>query len=57
VNLELGPGDYFADRKLELWRGGRDVESLAKHRFGLVEKPDVFAEEGNERLASFDFVA
>ncbi len=42
---------------MELRCNRRDVKSFAKHGFGLVEEGGVFGEEGDERLACFDFVA
>jgi 1,6-anhydro-N-acetylmuramate kinase len=49
-NQESGPGNYFADRWLELRWGRRYVKSFAEHGFGFVEKRSVFAEERDQGL-------
>src|ERR1700692_4070386 len=47
----------LADQVLEFGRGLADLESVAEHGFGFVEKLRVFAEESDEGLVGFEFVA
>jgi len=49
--------DDLADEGLELGWVLRDLQGLAKHGFRFVEERDVFAEESDEGLALFYFVA
>ena len=50
-------GDDLADEGLEFRWGLRDLKGFAEHGFGFVEEIGVFAEEGNEGLADFNFGA
>jgi hypothetical protein len=50
-------GDDFADEGLERGWGGGESEGGAEHPVGLGEQGGVFAEEGDEGLVGFDFVA
>jgi hypothetical protein len=49
--------DDLADKGLESGWGGCDFDGFAEHVFGFVEEGDVFAEESDEGLAFFYFVA
>src|SRR5258705_6239798 len=54
---EIGFGNDFADEGLEFGWRRRDLESLAKHGLGFVEERGVFAEESDQGLVGFEFVA
>jgi hypothetical protein len=49
--------DDLPDEGLEFGWGGCDSDGFAEHVFGFVEEGGVFAEESDEGLASFYFVA
>jgi hypothetical protein len=52
-----GLRDDLADEGLKFGWGWRDFEGFAKHGFGFVEQGGVIAEEGDEGLVGFEFVA
>ena len=54
---EMDLCDDFADEGLEFGWGRCDLEGFAEHGFGFVEECRVFAEEGDEGLVGFEFVA
>lgn len=53
----LGCRNDLADEGLVFRRGRCDLKSFAEHDFGFVEERGIFAEEGDERLIGFNFVA
>jgi hypothetical protein len=57
ARADLLLGDDFADEGLADGWGVGDLQGVAEHLFGFGEEGFIFAEQGEEGLAGFEFVA